>query len=48
MTDITKEIYNKAFFYLVERTNIDYAINLEYEYGKDEVLREAYESGFGG
>jgi hypothetical protein len=47
MSTITKEIYRKAFAYLAERTTIDYALNLEYEYGVEEVLREAYETGFG-
>ena len=48
MTELTKQLYNKAFFYLAERTTIDYVVNLEYEYGIEEVVREAYEAGFDG
>lgn len=32
--------------YLAEKTNIDYVVNLAYEYGFNEVVKEAYKRGF--
>ncbi len=44
----TKEDYKELFFFVAEKRTIDYAINLEYEYGTDEVIAEAIKLGYGG
>jgi hypothetical protein len=46
MGKMKEKVYNHYFMYLVQETNIDYVVNLEYEYGIEEVIREAYKRGF--
>lgn len=41
-----KRVYNDIFMWLAEQTTIDYVINLEYEYGIEEVIKEAYKRGY--
>lgn len=40
------KIYNRIFFYLVDKTNVDYVVNLEYEYGVEAVVEEAKKHGY--
>lgn len=41
-----KKLYKKMFYFVADKRGVDYAINLEYEYGVAELIAEAYDLGF--